>query len=79
MMEVSVNYDITNYTAASDSYEETLFGFFIGYFAVRLPGNLSNFQGLYALFFISEPSIGISPNLKRAIIVGVLSQTCNGR
>lgn len=38
MMEVSINYDNTNYIAASDSYEETLFGFFIGYFAVRLPG-----------------------------------------
>jgi hypothetical protein len=44
----------------SDSYEETLLGFVIGYFA-----------GIFALFFIWEPSSGVSRNLKQAILAGV--------
>jgi len=43
----------------SDSYEETLLGFIIGYFA-----------GIFALFFIWEPNI-VSRNLKQAILAGV--------
>ena len=62
----------TKLTGASESYEETLIGFIIGYFAVAPLSDLSNLpQGLFALFFIWEPSMGISRNLKQAIIAGV--------
>jgi hypothetical protein len=59
--------------APSDSYEETLFGFIIGYFAVNYHmTSHTDLKGLFALFFIWEPSIGISRNLKQAIIAGVV-------
>jgi hypothetical protein len=63
--------DSPNMAGPSDSYEETLFGFIVGYFAVYTSSPFFNIQGLYALFFIWEPSMGISRNLKQAIIAGV--------
>ena len=61
--------------APSDGYEETLFGFLIGYFVVLFSQQFNSYlKGLYALFFIWEPSMGISRNLKRAIVAGVHSE-----
>jgi hypothetical protein len=72
-MEVLPPRGFANLTGVADSYEETLLGFIIGYFAVIMLLTDLMVQGLIALFFIWEPSMGISRNLKQAIIAGVKS------